>query len=73
MAPTKLGATALKTERLLRGYTTCLLKCAETICSTESLFRSEITKLNEIFFKNGYSAWVFNEILNSFLILIRNS
>ena len=48
------------------GLITCLLNRAETICSTESLFRSEVTKLKEMFFKNGYPAWFFNKILNSF-------
>ena len=48
------------------GLITCILNRAKAICSTESLFRSEITKLKEMFFKNGYSAWFFNKILNSF-------
>ena len=48
------------------GLITCLLNRAKTICSTESLFRSKVTKLKEMFFKNGYPAWFFNEIINSF-------
>ena len=48
------------------GLITCLLNRAKTICSTESLFRSEVTKLKEMFFKNGYSAWFYNKTLNTF-------
>ena len=48
------------------GLITCLLNRAKTICSTESLFRSEVTMLKEMFFKNGYPAWFFNKTLDSF-------
>ena len=50
-----------------RGVISCLLYRAKLICSTSSLFKTEVSKLKTMFIDNSYPASFFDSVLNKFL------
>ena len=49
-----------------RGLIFGALNRAKMICSTQELFLKEVSKLRDIFFRNGYSNIFFTKVLDSF-------
>ena len=49
------------------GLVMCLLHQAQSICSSEFYFRSEVAKLKEMFYSNGYPKSFFDKALEKFI------
>ena len=49
------------------GLVMCLLHQAQSICSNEFYFRSEVAKLKEMFYLNGYPKSFFDKALEKFI------
>ena len=43
-----------------------VLSRAKVICSNNNLCKKEISYLHNLFIKNGYSSWFFDELLKKF-------
>ena len=48
------------------GLISCLLHRAKIICSSQTVFNKEVTKLKRLFFANHYPAWFFDAVLTNF-------
>ena len=48
------------------GLISCLLHRAKIICSSQTVFNTEVTKLKRLFFANHYPAWFFDTVLTNF-------
>ena len=44
----------------------CLLHRAKIICSSQTVFNTEVTKLKRLFITNHYPAWFFDTVLTNF-------
>ena len=48
------------------GLISCLLHRAKIICSSQTVFNTEVTKLKRHFFANHYPAWFFDTVPTNF-------
>ena len=62
-----LNAKAMCPQKWKTGLVHCLLHRAYTVCSDWCIFAKEVTFLEDLFSKNGYSIEFFNSCVNRFL------
>ena len=62
-----LNFSAIVPSSWKNGIIMCLLHQAQTICSSDFYFKTEVSKLKEMFFQNGYSKAFFDKTYQRFL------
>ena len=61
-----LNYVAIAPLRMKKGLIHCLINRAHNICSSPSIFESEVAKLKDIFALNGYPRSLFYKVLENF-------